>query len=378
MVVSRGSYIVFFGLISFFVFFNGGRALLRLFYMEVILVVPILLYPIFLDIFSAEIVYSDRFVYWFLQSFLFCVLFVALYLRSGFDLLRDVVFVTAVAALISLLSFTVQPFESFITSIQNDPIFEVYSNFEHRYRAHGFSQHLNFSYGVLMGFVAGMCLFLGAERKYYYALIPLMLFAAFVNARTGVIVFMVFLLVFILLGVKTKRSLVLCGFLGVATPVFFVLFPPQSMGIFDNWYFSIFADLIFAINGEDAGAVSTLFGSFIVFPEDILSFLFGTGESIYLRDVGNSDVGFILQIYYAGILFSIYLCLFMLFLYLRVGKKVGYLNWFPVMFILTFLIMNIKGFFFAGVPGVRLLFLLYVFFVVKRTLGSKKVWSGHV
>ncbi|MBP4060798.1 hypothetical protein [Aeromonas sp. Prich7-2] len=352
--------------------------MLKQFRLEILLAFPILIYPIFLDVYYSGLVYSDRFIYWFIQSIIFSIFMVVYYARLKNDLLEDVVLVTFIAAIITLMSFTIKPFEVFVTSIQTDPVFEIYSDFEHRYRAHGFSQHLNFSYGVLMGFMAGVCLFLGRIRMWYYLLIPFMLFASFVNARTGVIIFVIFLLLYMFSLLRTVRGSIVLSILVVFSLVLFVVLYSVNSDIFNSWYFAVFKDFFSFFSGAGEGTLSVIFGDFMIFPDDVLGLLLGTGESIYLRSFGNSDVGFILQVYYAGLLFTIYLYLYMFFCYWRVGAKVGYLGWFPLMFLMTFFLMNTKGFFFAGVPGVKVLFLLYAYFITSVRLYVNPTWRSYV
>lgn len=366
LVISREMYLVVLTLVFFSVFLSKGSKYLLAFKNEIILVLPILCYPLFLDIYNGQVVYSDRFLNWFLQSLVFSIGIVQIYGSAKVKLLDDIILVSFFGALITFLSFNFAPFERFVTGLQNDPVFEVYSNFEHRYRAHGFSQHLNFSYGVLMGFMAGVCLFLGKFKFRLYAYLPFMLFAAFVNARTGVIVFFVFLILYLFSMLRTIKSQIFLLLIILSLAAFLLLFRHQILDSFDSWYFSIFSDILSLLRGEPTGTIKVLFSKFMVFPETFSGLVFGTGESIYLRSTNNSDVGFVLQIYYAGLFFTFYLYLYMFYLYSRIGKVIGYFHWFSIMFMVTFLLMNIKGFFFAGIPGTRFLFLIYVFFIANK------------
>ena len=129
-----------------------------------------------------------------------------------------------------------------------------------------------------------------------------------------------------------------------------------------NWVMDFFLDL--SGSGEHS-TIDTLFGSFIIIPDSsILQFLFGKGISLFGKSGGSSDMGFILQLNYGGFIFVLMIIFFIYYTSIRLVKTVGVTHWFTLLYILLIITLNIKGFIFAATPGGRLLFLMYMLFIL--------------
>lgn len=363
------AFVGFFLLWSFFVYLRYGLPYFKKFKLKLYFLFFIIFFPLLIDGLQGEIVYSDRFIYWFLQSFVFSYFIVLYALNKNINLLATLYFVALLAASTSILSFWFPSVDNFFTNILDDAIYDHYSSFEIRYRAFGFSEHLTFSYGLVMAFFAGISLLMSRQTIFYIFFIPVFLFANLINARVGILVFFIFVIIFLLqsLGkVKGFFSLFLVFLFGLFT---FIIFYEDITHLWESWYFGALRELynLFTFSGENS-TINKLFVDFIVIPDSLLPFLFGTGKSIFTGEglIQNSDVGFILQLNYAGFIYTILLYIFVLLIFYNLVRTYGLGFWFAHVFLLTFLVMNTKGFFFAGIPGTRLLFLLYFYFLLKH------------
>jgi len=144
------------------------------------------------------------------------------------------------------------------------------------------------------------------------------------------------------------QYLYLSGFLEKYS--FFILW--VSKGYYDT--ISIFQ------NKAPSGDYSDL-SKMIYFPENII---FGSGKYIFTGKKITSDIGYILQIYYGGIIYLILIGTFFFALIKRISKILTWKHWFPIIALITIIISNFKGNFFASNPGIHTILLLYVFFIL--------------
>jgi len=370
--VSKYLFVVFFAGLSAYVYSKYGLLYLRKFGTDLFLIFFIVCIPLLRDIITGEVVYSDRFFYWFLQSCVFSYFLAVYAVRKNINLFVVLYLSAFIAATSSILAYIFPAIDDFFTSILDDAIYDHYSAFEFRYRAFGFSEHLTFSYGIVLGFFAGLSLLLSKAQAIYLLFVPLFLAALLINARIGVIVFCFFALIYTFQAFSRGKALArFIVYFFVAIPLVFY-FSDEIQYLWNSWYFGALRELYsFALGSGDTDTLDLIMGDFIIVPETLPNFLFGTGVSIYTDPnvVQHSDIGFILQLNYAGILFTVLLHLFMFYIFLKLVKLYGVLYWFPWVFLFIFLIMNTKGFFFAGIPGTRLLFLMYLYLAVSHYSG---------
>src|SRR5690606_21520152 len=91
---------------------------------------------------------------------------------------------------------------------------------------------------------------------------------------------------------------------------------------------------------------------------------FGTGVSVFGgSELGNSDIGYIIQLTYGGVVLIISLFSLILYMSIRLFSVLGWHHWYSWFFPLSIAILNFKGFVFAMTPGGRVLILLYLFYV---------------
>lgn len=234
-------------------------------------------------------------------------------------------------------------------------------------RCYGMALGLTFSYPLVLSVISMFLFELKHSMKYRIVFLFLFVFAILFNARVGFVAILAYLLV----KVIQKRSVALvCKIiLGGGISVAFIIYS----GLYDiyqetfDWgmeFLYMTSDFLFGTTYGPLGShFSALAGRFLIFPESLHDWLIGSG--LYLTK--NSDVGFILQLNYGGLVFLglIYYLFFHLFVVLE--KNMAY-KAIPYTLLILFLLANWKGDVLYQSVLFRLVFLLYLYYVSKNRL----------
>ncbi|SEA52627.1 hypothetical protein [Marinobacterium iners] len=371
----------FFVFIMAILFFHKRiEVFVNIFKAEFLLVFFVVFYSIFRDALSGDIVYSDRFVGWFFQSFLFCGVLVSLYFyrtlkKESLNYFGNEIYVAGfIAALFTLVLWLFPAVDSFYESIQLDAYYEIYSDFEKRYRAYGVSENLTYTYSVVLGICAGYSLILYRKSWFFVFLCPLFLFAVSVNARIGFLGFVFFVFYVFLYSELKAKAIWLFSFLVLSFWFYF------SSGDFiqeNRWSLGFFLEVadFFYYGLEGNNIIAVLLNSHVHFPETVAGVVFGTGESLFGSGFEkSSDIGYILQLNYGGVIILILLMLAIAFMSVRLFKILGYKHWFSWFFPISICVLNFKGFIFAMTPGGRFIFLLYFYYIFKALVVNNQIF----
>ncbi len=242
------------------------------------------------------------------------------------------------------------------------------------YRGFGIADDLLFTYPIALSVGACICMQYARRNKLYYAFIIFFFFGIFFNARIGMVPILIYILYIIV--IEHKFSLLVQLSLVVLLLVLFFmqtdLFEEHANTI--EWIAEGFMEISNFLSGEQSSEVSTFdaLSEMIVVPDSAIGVLFGTGRSVYLER-NNSDIGYIIQLNYGGIVFVLFYVLIVYKLYKKLKRcSSHHRRWFNYVFIGTFLICNVKGFFFSTLSGVRMLMLLFFVYVLLRNSVSFK------
>lgn len=348
------------------------------FKVELLFGLVICIWAVARDLVSGEMVYADRFLAWFVSSML-----VPIVVISTFFKLRDksslkpitldgwLYRVAIVAGLITVLLILVPPFDKLYESIQLDVYYENYENFDFRYRAYGISENLTFTYGYILGVFAGYSILKMRENKFNFLIFFLLIVGVAFNARIGFLPAVATAFFSILFRAPLKGMLIIL-LVCFIVPIFISERELQSMLSAFSWAASFFVELYdYFIEGEVNNTVGTIFSDFVIVPETVKSQIFGKGISLFGVEGDSTDSGYFLQLNYAGIFFVLLLCSFLILCSLRIFMKLGVSSWYPYLFCFSVFFLNLKGFLFAATPGSRLLFLLYIYYVLESTKKSR-------
>ena len=233
------------------------------------------------------------------------------------------------------------------------------------FRGFGIADDLLFTYPIALSI--GLCICLQYVRKnvLYLGLVFLFLVGIFFNARIGMVPISIYLMYVVFKERKISFLLILSITIIV---LIFILFNSNILDEHEvtiRWLKEGFMEVSSLLSGEEqtTGTFGNL-SRMIIIPDTFLGFMLGTGKDIYLAN-DSSDIGYILQLNYGGIIYVLFFFFVVLKLYKIIRKNnLPQNRWFNIVFIGTFLICNIKGNFFATHSGVRMLMLLFFVYVI--------------
>lgn len=360
------------------------KSFVTLFKNELFLLSLIVIYCIVRDIVQGEEVYSFRFIAWAIQGFFFSFLIIYFFENKAIEetnLLSLLYWVCFLAAFLTLILITNEPIDLFYKSIVKDGAYDLYENMAIRYRAYGVAENLTFTYSYVLGFFAGYTLLL--VKKNFFLLIPFFLFliGVFFNARIGFMPIILFAVIAFISGRWIGILYVIMASVALGTTLLFI-FQDVADALVTNkeWVFEFFFDLSDSLIGtnysaRDVSTIDILTGDFIVFPNSFFDWIVGSGVSLFGRsDIQSSDIGYILQLNYGGIILLLLLFILHVYLTLRLNKVIGFSHWFFPVFVLSILLLNFKGFLFAATPGGRFLYFLYIYFVYRSVKQKNRIF----
>jgi hypothetical protein len=290
-------------------------------------------------------VVAYKHIVWFLESF-----FIPLFLISAFkDIFqekswKDVIITIGTIASIITLFLILNPSINLLvrSSIIIDSL-DVMSGGQ-EYRGFTLSEGASYSYGIIQGLILVFCL-LSVRENLLYALPILPLFISIIfNSRIGLApVAIGFFLMFVSRQMKFQYLIYITILIGFG--YWFVndsSFAKQNSDSLE-WSLSIFEDTSNLLKGEDDNSnYSVLSNQMFFLPDEMIGVLFGEGKDVFMGLDRNSDMGYVIQIFRGGVFYLLILLLFLWLIfkkcYLVAPDKI-----FSSLFLLTILIVNIKG-----------------------------------
>ena len=286
---------------------------------------------------GGEFSYIYGWVGYLIEAILISIIWAVFLSKNGVDIIKLLLLVSSISATISCLCLFFPTIDSFVRSIQIEYT-EV-----NKYiiiRSFGLAQGLNFEFSIVQGLVFGIGLFNIKDNKWFAFFMPLIVISILINARTGFLVVILALLIYMLY--KKIIVIPLVAFITVSFAyVSLRNYIPEETGAWIEEFFFQIEDAIFGTNKAQFNTAGEL-GDMLIWPNDLPSWILGNGHSLFrLKSGANSDVGYVNQIAYGG---GIYFCLVVYLFYISVNKCYKYIPRFLFYFIIiTSLLINIKG-----------------------------------
>ena len=299
-----------------------------------------------------------------------------------FDFERIVIYagiIEAVLVFCALISPTIQSLfiKQMIAAGHSESFLDKWS-----FRTYGFASNLQYSSALVMATIALLAINRMFSRKKYRLFIVaiILVIASYVNARTSLVVFVVGIVGLILLNIKDKKKLkqifkvcisVFIAFIALLYYLSTIELNEQTTWLRDGVYeiLAIFSDKYVT----DYSTIEVLMNEKrYILPSNILNILFGTGTYIMARNeyYVNSDIGYVNDIWYGGVVYAI--CIYVFFL--RMLKKIKlknlgsvYFNNLTFVMLISIVIANIKGYIFGFNNLSTLILIIYVYII-----GGKK------
>jgi hypothetical protein len=282
--------------------------------------------------------------------------------------IRYLLITASVGAAITVACILNPSFNEFVRSSVNKVAYEAMDEYRANvvYRGFGISEVLTYSYGIIQGMFFVLCLFYYKDNKWILPLSFFIILSAALNARTGLVIAAFGFLLYFL---NSKKSIsffvVIIAFIVIILNIVPLL---ELLGVSSetvDWLALFFeeAGSIFSSHSMLASDTTNyMFSEMLVWPRDLGEWIVGCGQDIYWSSGRRSDLGWIIQLNYGGILYMILELSFLIYMYKRLKKK-GY-KLLALFLAVAFVISNIKG---PALPNsgiFRLIMLLYIFFII--------------
>ena len=262
----------------------------------------------------------------FLTFFQFGFVLFYLYKANKRNLSLDDVFylllqVAVIQGICALLAFAIPPIRQLFVTFGDKDLFSNEYFLERR--GYGFSMTLIDTFGYGMGLIAGYILLFKWKpgmKRYLIIALGLILFTIAVNARTGIIVFLIALGVKVTYG-KSLKQLLLKVIPAIVFSYLILIYVPhllqvgvQSDNVTIRWISSSFADIFDLISGtgESVDSVEELgfLSAFVKLPSNDFEYLFGSGHYVYdtHKTLGfRTDIGYFNMLWEFGLIGTIIL-----------------------------------------------------------------------
>lgn len=262
-------------------------------------------------------------------------------IRNNIDLIETALGAGAAAALISCLCLFFPTIDTFVRAIQIE--YSNVSSFK-IFRAFGFAQSLNYEYGIVQGLICGIGIFYFKKYKWYVLFIPFTILAILINARTGLLVLAMVFAAKVIVERKI-RIMVITYIMAVVVvtyyPLLSVFIPEETYDWMEEFFLEI-GDTLFGTNNAAYSNYET-YNDMIHLPSSIIEWLVGSGFSANEKHNNASDIGYVNQLLYGGLLFMIVLLSFC-YQYVKLNLRNKYVKKSLLLFfVLGLLLANFKG-----------------------------------
>jgi hypothetical protein len=350
----------------FFFLKNMGltRATFRRYGKESTLFIILVFYAIIRGVLGGEFTLSYAHIILFIECFILPCVFSAYWIKNKLtakDFIQLLLIVSSVAAVISTLCVVIPSFGSYVRFqllyMQKDSFLA-----EALFRGFGISEELTSGYGYVQAFCFVLGLRYIKENKWFIFFMPLVILSVALNARTGIIIMAIGILLHFLTLKKMKMALssVVVIFVLIGGAILF--FSSLDLSEDTIGYVQDFFDeaSLFAENKDvsDARTANVLFNEMIIFPRDFMEWIFGRGYSLFSAKVGNSDIGYIIQLNYGGLIYVFIWAMILLRLFVRM-RRTCFDKFIPLFLFVGVLLLNVKGNTFSNGSTFRFLMLIY-------------------
>ena len=247
------------------------------------------------------------------------------------------------------------------------------------YRIYGIARSYTFAMPLFQGVCIIIALTLGAYRSpKYYLLVPFFFISIVLNARIGLIALFVgpaVIMCFKFWKTPLRQVLNLLVF-GVVLylGILFIQYKSEdgsSLGSVFDWLNTGVEEVTSLLIEKEARGNLEVLKSMWILPSG-MDFLFGTGQNIFGREGDSSDIGYVINLYYGGLIFSLllYLAYFILIMAFYKGGSVVEKN-ISICLLVYLAIANVKGNVFIPSELINGIVLLIVFSIISNSYKLK-------
>ena len=231
-------------------------------------------------------------------------IFLLLY-QSRNDLILDIVRASILAVLISLFLFF---FPELNLWVKETLIYDDLVRFQgielDQYRGFSVAQGSTFEYGIALGLSYGLMCFLSASLSGPLFWLAPFSIAILINARSGIIFLILGLLLFFARRFRVLWAFVVIGLGSFASFLFsseLEIIKSSSFYSTIDWSLKVFDEIGLLFRGEIANSTFGVLSKMAFFPVGETEVLFGSGVDIYSGGTVRSDVGYVVDIFFGGL-----------------------------------------------------------------------------
>lgn len=291
-------------------------------------------------------------------------------------IVRSLLVVGTIASVITLFCVLMPELNIYLKRVVMHYSTDELNNEMNDYRGFGFASLLSSDYGFIMGLLLVLGCFYHKTNKWFIYFMPLIILAALVNARTGLVIALTGLLFFFISNRNLKYSIAL-----VLLSVFIYNFSYELMSLLNlnektvDWLTYTYESTSDALTSGDISqsqSLTALFVDFWILPDDAGQWLIGRGFDLFRNTQGvpPSDVGWIRELNYGGLFYLIPLILLWVLMFRRLYNTNN--KAFALFFFATVCIINTKTIIFPGSRSFYILVLLYFLSFVQSNKYLKK------
>jgi hypothetical protein len=359
---------------------NKWANLLNTFKWELAILTLILIFCIIREIGHFENIFLRANIFLVLQAIILPYFVIIIYnrLKNHNDLIKDIMKVGIITSAITITMLIFPALGDYIRYqlLKTDDFTELIS-----YRSFGLAEGLTFGYGIAQGIVFTLLLYYAQYNAKYLIFLPFVLISILFNARIGLFPVVISLIYFLVIKFNVKLFSI---FLVIGASLYFIIFNTELFSDYAKtitWAFDFFtqsSDLVSGNSGgSDGSTFDILFGEMAVLPQDVWSWLVGTGENIFVSKKANSDIGYIIQLHYGGLVYFSLFTLFIGGMMFRLKSLYGNIRWLIYILLITIVVTNVKGLTISIIPSFRMIMLIYCYLIMEAK-SQKKPEYTHV
>jgi hypothetical protein len=314
----------------------------------------ILIYLIAISLIKRKIIFYTP-LFWLFDVIPFAFAMVIYFKKNDYSFIKLINLVIAAGflqAATAIVAFAFRNIQSiFVENMINHGYSDIIREIS-EYRIFGYSGSLTFATPILQSIIAIITLYMAIKYKLYYILISVpLIFSAIINARTSIIILIIGILLLVFFSIihfnakNFLKLILLLMLIAVLVAATIIILKKYSIPTY-TWFIHGINEFLTIFNNNETGYFSYLFNKDIyVFPHGI-SLFFGEGITIISENIFNiqSDIGYINDIWVGGLLYSAMLYTTIGYLIIKLYKTKNYfVKFMSVFFMVSFLLLNIKG-----------------------------------
>lgn len=288
-----------------------------------------------------------------------------------------------IQGIFAMIMFFYPDFKQLILKLFYSSYLDHYSlSYWSQYRINGLARNLMFATPIVQGFLAAIAIWLTVKKSIKFILYaPIILFSAVINARTGLVVFVICLFIILISNTRINKilpNIKIILLIIILLPISRILFYTieSTSPFIAEWIKGAIMETESLIKGEKLGYYEA--ASEMVFFPSIYEFFVGTGRHYFGSKYINltTDIGYVNDLFLGGIFFAIILYSSFFYLFISTWRKNNQINFtLIILMIVTMLLANIKGFAFRQNEFVNLFIIISLVLINIKKNGILKVKS---